>query len=446
MALSGLEIYKQLPKKNCAECGPPTCLAFAMALAGGKASLDSCPYVSDEARANLESASAPPIAKITVGTGDLAVVLGDETELFRHDKKFYHETAMAFTVNDDLADDELTNRIKEINDLKFNRVGLDYNIQLIAVQNKSNDAAKFADAVKKVKEASALPMVLVTEDVKAAEAALEVVGGDNPLLCGANSSNYEAMANLAKAKDVALVVKADGLNDLAELVDKVVALGHKKIVVDPGARDVSRAIADFTQIRRLAIKKKFRSFGFPILTFTSATDALEESLEASVYVSKYASVVVMNTTDKAVVLPLLAWRQNLYTDPQVPIRVQEGLSPIGEVNEKSPVYVTTNFSLTYYTVQGEVEASKIPAYILAVDTDGLSVLTAYADGKFEADKIANVLKKHGGEEQVKSRTIVLPGMVAVLSGKLEEATGGWKVMVGPREASGITPFAKVNFA
>jgi acetyl-CoA decarbonylase/synthase complex subunit gamma len=445
MALTGLEIYKQLPKKNCGECGPPTCLAFAMSLAGGKASLDSCPYVSDEARATLESAAAPPIAKVIVGAGENSITMGDETELFRHDKKFYHETAITLRVSDALSDEEIVARTQKINDLVFVRVGLEYRVQAIAVENASGDADKFVAAVTTVAKNSGLPLVLISDNPDAIAKAIDVEGVNKPLIYAATNDNYEAMTKLAIERNCPLAVKGDNLDDLASLVEKVSALGKKDLVLDPGARSLSRAIADFTQIRRQAIKKKFRPFGYPIIAFTTAEDPLEESAEASAYVSKYASMIVMNTIEKAHILPLLSWRQNLYTDPQVPIRVEEKLHEVGNVTPDSPVYITTNFSLTYYSVEGEVEATKIPSYILAVDTDGLSVLTAYSDGKFEADKIAGVMKKLGLEEKVNHKNIVLPGLVAVLSGKLEEESG-WNVIVGPREASAIPAFAKTHFA
>ncbi|GAW91836.1 acetyl-CoA decarbonylase/synthase complex subunit gamma [Calderihabitans maritimus] len=445
MGLTGLEIYKQLPKKNCGECGPPTCLAFAMSLAAGKASLDACPYVSDAAREALEAASAPPIALVKVGVGDNVVELGDETELFRHDKKFYHETAMAFTVSDTMSEEELNARLDEINGLTFVRVGLEYKIQFVAVKNDSGDAAAFKKAVETVAGKTNLALILISEDTGAMEQALSVVAARKPLIYAATADNYEQMTELAKKNECPLAVKGNDLSSLAELVEKVVGLGHKQLVIDPGSRETSRAIADFTQIRRQAIKKRFRPFGYPIIAFTTEEDPLAEVVQAVAYISKYASVVVMNTTEKAHVLPLLSWRQNLYTDPQVPIQVEEKLNAVGDVNENSPVYITTNFSLTYYSVEGEVEASKIPSYILPVDTDGTSVLTAYAAGKFEAEKIAEVLKKSGVEEKVSHRTVVIPGYVAVLKGKLEEASG-WKVLVGPREASGIPAFAKSQFA
>lgn len=442
MGLTGLEIYKQLPKKNCGECGPPTCLAFAMNLANGKASLDSCPYVTDEARANLESASAPPITKVTVGAGAGAYELGDETELFRHDKKFYHETAIAIQVDDN--DPGLEEKIATIANQSFQRVGLEYKTQFVAIKNTSGDKGSFVKAVASA-SASGKPLVLISDDVGNMAAALEVAGQQKPLLYAANGVNYEKMTELAKAKSCPLAVVAEGLDALSELVEKIVSLGYKQLVLDPGARETSKAIAHFTQIRRLAIKKRFRSLGYPIIAFTSENDPLAEVVQATNYISKYASLVVIKTFAKEHLLPLLSWRQNLYTDPQVPIRVEQKLHAVGAANENSPVYVTTNFSLTYYSVEGEVEASRIPSYIISVDTDGLSVLTAYADGKFEADKIAKVMKKLEVEEKVSHRNLVIPGSVAVLKGKLEEATG-WNVIVGPREASGIVPFAKSQFA
>lgn len=445
MGLTGLEIYKQLPKKNCGECGPPTCLAFAMNLANGKASLDACPYVTDEAKEALESASAPPIAKVIAGVGDNEVVMGDETELFRHDKKFYHETAIAVRVSDKLSTDELKAKVEEINGLVFERVGLEYKIQFVAVENESEDADTFAEAVKTVVAGTDTTPMLITTDVDAMKKALDIAADKKPLLCAATEENYEEMTKLAKEKECPLVVRAKGLDALADLSKKVTDLGYNKLVLDPGHRDESQVCADFVQVRRQSIKKKFRPLGYPLVAFTTAEDPLEEVNEAVAYVSKYASVVVMNACDKAQLLPLLSWRQNLYTDPQVPIQVEEKIHKVGEPDENSPVYLTTNFSLTYYTVEGEIESSKIPAWVIPVATDGTSVLTAYSAGKYEPEKIAEVMKKLGIEEKVSHKNIVIPGLVAVISGKLEEASG-WNVIVGPREASGIPAFAKANFA
>ncbi len=438
MALTGLEIYKQLPKKNCGECGVPTCLAFAMALASGKASLDTCPYVTAVAREALDSASAPPIKAIKFGNES---VLGDENVLFRHDKTFYHPTTLLIRVSDALSDDELNLKLQEIKGLEFDRVGLHYSIDGVAVVHESGDAARFGKVAGIVAAGTEKSLLLLSSDPVALKAALVPLASRKPLIGEATEANYEAIVNLAKENSVPVIIKAEGLDALNDLVVKAQALDYKEFVLDPGSRTPVETLASLTHLRRLAIKKKFRPFGYPVIAYTSQTEPLDEIMEASVYVSKYASAVVLNTSTKAHLLPLMTLRQNLYTDPQKPIQVEPILHSVGEVNENSPFYITTNFSLTYYSVEGEVETSKIPSYILPIDTDGTSVLTAYAAGKFEPEKIAEAMVACGIADKVKHRNVIIPGYVAVISGKLAELTG-FKVIVGPRESSGILSFSK----
>ncbi|AGA69369.1 CO dehydrogenase/acetyl-CoA synthase gamma subunit (corrinoid Fe-S protein) [Desulfitobacterium dichloroeliminans LMG P-21439] len=438
MALTGLEIYKQLPKKNCGECGTPTCLAFAMALASGKGALDACPYVTDEARENLDSASAPPIKSIKFGNGS---VLGDETVLFRHDKTFYHPTTLLVEISDALSDDDIQAKLDEINGLEFDRVGLHYSIDGVAILETSGDPDRFAKVVAQIAAGTDRSLLLLSENVEALKAALPSVAARKPLIGSATEANYESVVNLAKEHSVPVIIKAEGIEALNTLVESAQKLGYKEFVLDPGTRNPSQTLANLTHLRRLAIKKKYRPFGYPVIAFTSKAEPLAEIAEASVYVSKYASAVVLKASAKAHVLPLMALRQNLYTDPQKPIQVEPILHSVGEVNENSPVYVTTNFSLTYYSVEGEVEASKIPSYILPIDTDGTSVLTAYAAGKYEPEKIADALEKSGVAEKVNHRNLIIPGYVAVISGKLQEVSG-WKVIVGPRDSSGIITFTR----
>ena len=438
MGLTGLEIYKQLPKKNCGECGTPTCLAFAMALAAGKAALDSCPYVTEAAREALDSAAAPPIKAVKFGNG---LILGDETILFRHDKTFYHETTIMIHIADTLSDEEISIKVQEINALEFDRVGLHYSVDGIAVVDESGDSARFAAVCARIGAETTKSLMILSENPEALQAAVPNLADRKPLIGVATAANYEAVVNLAKELAVPVILKADGLDALNDLVEKAQALGYKEFVLDPGSRTTSRTLANLTHLRRLAIKKKFRAFGYPVIAFTSKNDPMEEVTEASVYVCKYASAVVVKAMGKAQLLPLLAVRQNLYTDPQKPIQVESSLHTVGEVNENSPLYITTNFSLTYYSVEGEVEATKIPSYILPIDTDGTSVLTAYAAGKFEPEKIAEAMEACGIAAKVSHRKVIIPGYVAVISGKLAEKSG-WEVVVGPRESSGIASFAK----
>ena len=442
MGLTGLEIFKQLPKTNTGDCGFPTCLAFAMALAAGKTSLEKCPHVSEEAKENLGAAAAPPIKLVKIGTGDTAVEMGDETEMFRHDKRFYHPTALAVVIEDT---EDVAARVADFDELEFDRVGLHFVTDMVALQCASGDAVKFKAAAEAVAAGTKKPFVLICEDVAAMEAAATAVAASKPLLYAATNDNYEAMTELAKKTECPLAVKGNGLDDLSELVEKITKLGYKDLVLDSGNRETSQVLADLTQIRRSAIRKRFRPFGYPAMAFTTKEDAMAEVVQAGVYMSKYAGLIVLKAHKKEEILSLVSWRQNLFTDPQKPIQVEAKAVAVGDVTPDSPVYITTNFSLTYFIVEGEVEGSKVPAYIVPVNTDGISVLTAWAAGKLTGESIAKALKENDMESKVNHKTLVLPGYVAVLSGSTEEATG-WKILVGPREASGISKFAKDNFA
>lgn len=440
MGLTGLEIFKQLPKTNCKECGQATCLAFAMALASGKANLDQCPHVSAAAKENLDSASAPPVALVKIGVGDKQVELGNETVLFRHDKRFEHPTAIAISVCDSQSNDEIAAKVAKINKLVFDRVGQVHNVNLVAVGNCSGNPDRFAEAAKVASDNTGFPLVLMSEDPAAMEKALEAVAAKKPLVCGANASNYEAMTALAKKFEVPLVVKGADLNELAAVVEKVVAMGHKQLILDSGAREVGKVLADQTQIRRQALKK-FRPFGYPAIAFVTNEDPVQAVVDAGVYISKYAGIVVMESADPADILPLITLRLNVYTDPQKPIAVESKIYDILTPSADSPVYVTTNFSLSFFCVAGDVEASRVPGYVLPVDTDGISVLTGWAAGKFTPEKITEMLNNSGIADKVSHRKVIIPGGVAVLSGKLNELSG-WEVMVGPRESAGIPTFIK----
>jgi len=444
MALTGLDIFKLLPKTNCKDCGNPTCLAFAMALAASKTSLENCPHISEEAKETLGGASAPPIKLIKIGKADQERELGDEVVLFRHDKTFYHPTCYAVEISDALSGDELAAKVEKLNGLCFERVGQSVSIDMIAVKNDSGSPENFENAVKAVAEKGKFAAVLISEDPAAMEKALAAIGDKKPLVYAATEGNYEKMTELAKKYDCPLAVKGEGIEATAALVEKVAA-SYKELVIDIGRRELSQALAEITQTRRLSIKKRFRPLGYPVIAFASSDDPREEVMEASVYAAKYASVVVIKACEKSQLLPLMAQRMNIFTDPQKPSQVEPKAYEIGAVNRDSPVYLTTNFSLTYYTVEGEISGSKIPAYLLACPTDGTSVLTAWAAGKFGGEQIAAFIAECGIEGKVNHKNIVIPGHVAVILGALEEKSG-WKVKVGPHEASGIPAYAKANFA
>ncbi len=445
MALSGVEIFKMLPKTNCKKCGHPTCLAFAMKLAQRQVSLDSCPDVSEEAKKILGEASAPPIRPVTLGTGDKAVKMGEETVLFRHDKTFVNPCAFAVEVKDSMSGDEINKIVDQVLDSEIDRVGQKLRIDAIFVSNVSGDAGKFEGVVKAIAaKAPAVPLILSTTDPAAAEAAVKAVEGKKPLLYGANDSNADAMAKIAKTHKVSLGVAAKDMDGLTALTDKIKALGVDDMVLDPGARTAKEIIRDNTYIRRAALKKGNKSVGYPVITFAQRDDAMLETLIASLGITKYASIVVLSGIDKWKSLALFALRQNIYTNPQVPLQVPQAVYKIGTPSADAPLLITSNFSLTYFIVSGEIEGSKVPVRLAVLDTEGLSVLTGWAAGKFNASKIAAFIQECGVEKEISHKELIIPGYTSILSGSLEEKLPGWKITVGPREANGLPVFLKAR--
>ncbi len=445
MALSGVEIFKLLPKTNCKKCGSPTCLAFAMKLAQRQASIDACPDVSEEAKKILGEASAPPIRPITFGAGEKAVKMGEETVLFRHDKKFVNPSAFAVEIKDTLSEDEIAKICQQVIDSEIDRVGQKLRIDAIMLSNVSGDAGKLEAAAKVVAaKAAVVPVIISTTNPQAAEAAVKLFADKRPILYGANTSNADAMAAIAKAHKAVLGVAANGLDELSGLTEKIKGLGVADMVLDSGARKAKEIIEHNTLIRRAAIKKGDKTVGYPVINFMQREDSLLEGLLASVGVAKYASIIVMSGIEKWKNLALFTLRQNIYTDPQVPMQVEQKIYHIGEPKPESPLFITTNFSLTYFIVSGEIENSKVASRLAVMDCEGLSVLTAWAAGKFTASKIAQFIQESGVEKDVANKELILPGYVAILSGALEEKLPGWKITVGPREANTIPAFLKTR--
>ncbi|MDD5347915.1 MAG: acetyl-CoA decarbonylase/synthase complex subunit gamma [Candidatus Omnitrophica bacterium] len=440
MTLSGLDIYKLLPKTNCKDCGFPTCLAFAMQLAKKAVSIDKCPHVSPAVKAQLEAASAPPIRQVSLGSEDAAVIAGNETVLFRHEEKFRNPTGIGFIIDDSESDEAIEKKVKRINALVFERIGQTLGAGLIAVR-QTRDAQRFCAAVKLVAVKTKLAPVLMTGDAAAATEALALLKGRRPLVWGVNLSNAAAMAGPAKEHGAALAVCGKDLEELSACTQELNRLGVQDIVLDVAAGGERGRIWELTQIRRLALKKSVRSLGYPTIAVVDRTDPYEESLEAATYILKYGSIVLLRGTEPWQALSLLTLRQNIFTDPQKPLQIEPNVYPIGQAGKDSPVLVTTNFSLSYYTVVGEVEASKVPSYVISVDTEGMSVLTAWAAEKFTPEKISESLAKFSVGELVKQKRLIIPGYVAVMSGDLEEQSG-WKIVVGPKEAAGIPSFLK----
>jgi len=441
MALTGLDIFKLLPKTNCKKCGMPTCLAFAMQLAQKRAELDACPYVSEDARNKLDAASAPPVRLVKFGSGDTEIQVGQETVLFRHEEKFHNLTVLAPTISDSLSDSELTDMIEKVNALQFERVGAHIGARAVVIVNDSKSDETFASVVKKVSESVKLALILCSESPSAIRAAIALAASLRPLIASAIAENVEEMAAIAKENKCPVVAKADSLEGLADLTEKIKSLGVEDIVLNLQSETLKEQLYGLSRIRVLALKKAFRSLGYPTLSVVTGDDTDQQIASGASLICKYAGIVVLNTTEAYAFLPLLTTVMNIYCDPQKPVQVEPKLYAIGEVNSDSPVIFTTNFSLTYYTVEADVEASRVPCYIIVVDTEGTSVLTAYSGDKLNEKAVKDAMAKTDIENIVTHRKLIIPGYVAVMSGKVEEATG-WDVLVGPRESTMLPKYLK----
>ena len=442
MSIKGTDIVKKLPeggKKNCKECGLPTCFAFAMKLASGGITLDKCPYISPDVKIELEDALAPPIRPVTVGTGSKALLLGDEQVLYRHEKTFVHQPGIAVLVSDDEPEADVEGKIRKLHELEFNWVGKTIRADMVAVRHAAVGHDKYEMLVKRVLESSDCPLMLISEDTDALLAAHSLAAERRPLLYPVTGHNLEKVIPAVKAKPAPLAVSAGSVESLIPLTQRLKEAGIEDIFVDPGSRDLQSAVRDQTLIRRAALKQGFRPLGYPTVAFPCfmTEDKNLEMLLASVYVVKYAGIIVLSDLDARSLLPLLVQRMNIYTDPRIPMSMEEKVYPINNPDASSPVLLTTNWALTYFIVASAVEASKVPSWLCVKETGGLGVLTAWAAGKFGGDSIAPLIRKCGIEGKVNHRHLVIPGKVARIRHELTEALPDWEIIVGPGDAGDI---------
>ena len=445
MAIKGTEIVKRLPeggKKNCRECGLPTCFAFAMKLASGGIAIEKCPYISPEVSRELEDALAPPIRPITIGTAACALVVGDETVLYRHEKTFVHQPGIGVLIADDEPGEAVEGKIRKLKDLHFSWVGKTLTADLLALQYKSGDPAVYGALVKKALTAADCPLLLICEDTDALLNAHALCAGRKPVLYPVTAQNLEKVIGAAKKNPAVVAVKGAGVESLAHLTSRLKEAGIEDVLLDPGSKDLQSAVRDQTLIRRAALKQGFRALGYPTIAFPCfmTTDKRREMLLAAMFIPKYASVIVLSDIDEHTLLPLLVQRMNIYTDPRIPMAMEEKVYPINNPDAGSPVLITTNWALTYFIVASEVEASKVPAWLCVKESGGLGVLTAWAAGKFSGDNIAPFIRKCGVGGMVNHRRLVIPGKVARIRNELSEALPDWQIIVGPGDANDIPAY------
>ncbi len=441
--LTGMDIFKLLPKTNCGECGVATCMAFAMKLAQKNAELSQCPYASDDAKKIIGAASEPPIRLVRIGTGDRSVAVGNETVMFRHDKTFVHQTALAIAIDDTRSTADIAKTAAEMESYTIVRVGETLRVDMLCINNASADAATFVAASKTAASHFKGGLMLKSTSGGNLMECATAVADRVPLLHGATAANADELAAFCLKAKLPMCVAASSVDEAYTLTEKFAAAGVRDIVIDIAAANAAAIIQNNTIVRKAAIASQVKQMGYPLVNFVCGRRSDAETVaDASSVLCKYASIVVIDRADKEILLPLLMLRQNIFTDPQKPIQVDAGIYKIGDAGPGSPLVVTTNFSLTYFIVSGELENAGVPVHLAIVDAEGMSVLTAWAARKFSGEKIGAFLKSKEVDKQCTARKIIIPGYVASISGELEEAMPGWEVLVGPQEASDIAPFMK----
>ena len=440
MAVKGLDIFKLSPKKNCKECGSPTCMAFCMKVAQGAVPITKCPYMSEEAIALLSEATAPPMQTITVG----AHKLGGETVMMRHEKTLVNRNLFAATLCTCMDDAAVEARLEGIRKVDYERIGEREMVECVFVHD-AGDCAKFVELCKK---AAALPdraVIIDTKDVETAKAAVEAIKDSKPILNGANKDNFNDMNEIAKAAGLVLGVSG---TDLSELHDTVAALekaGNKNLILDVTAPTIKETFANAVLVRRTAIKDGDRTFGYPSIVNLGVLCNHDEHLEtalAAMFVVKYGSIIVMDKVGYAEALPLYGLRQNIFTDPQKPMKVAPGIYPINGAGPDDPCALTVDFALTYFLVSGELERSKIPVNLLITDASGMSVLTAWAAGKFSSTSVKKFFDEFDIASKINNRTLIIPGKVAVMKGEIQDKLPEWNVVVGTREAVELVKYLR----
>jgi acetyl-CoA decarbonylase/synthase complex subunit gamma len=441
MGLTGLQIYKLLPQTNCKECGYPTCLAFAMKLSAQKEDLAKCPYASEEAKSALGSASAPPIKLVTIGEGEGKIVIGEETVLFRHDKTFFHHPAIGEILNDEMSDDELNQRLQFLLSQDFERAGEILKIDIVGIQSRSGNSSRYQQCIEIVKSNWKRPIALIAEEAEIVKTGMKLLAGNKPLIIAPSDANrVSQFAQIAREYHSPLMICGDDtIEGTLKLAESAKNAGAEDIILCPGDGSLSQVLAQHTLLRRLALERLDHRAGFPsgIILRGELVPLL-----APLAVCKYPAIILMENPPTEIFISLMTLRQNIYTDPQKPLQVEGKIYPIGEPNEDSPIIVTTNFSLTYFMVSSEIDASGVPAHLAIVEAEGMSVLTAWSAGKFSPQIIAKALKNMHISDLVKHRKVIIPGYVSSLKGELEEEMPGWEVLVGPQEAADIGDYFK----
>jgi len=447
MALKALDIFKLTPKKNCKECGFPTCMAFSMKVASGAVEVEKCPHMSDESIQKLSEATAPPMKTLKVGAGENEYTLGGETVLFRHEKTLVSKNRYAVAFCDCMTEEQVDAKIANIKAVEYERIGEIMKAEFACV-TYSDNKENFLNIINKLKSETSVAFILNVDDAEVAKEAVAALAGLKPVVVGATKDNYQAMIDVVKGDNLALGLKAASLEELYETTELVQKAGYKELILDVTGETVKDTYVNAVQVRRIALKEQDRTFGYPSIVFVSKLANGDEMMEvalSSAFTVKYGSIIVIDDINYAKALPLYALRQNLFTDPQKPMRVETKVYPINNPDENSPVLVTVDFALTYFVVTGELERSKVPCWLVIPDAGGYSVLTSWAAGKFGGSVIGNFVKECGIADMTKSRDLIIPGKVAVIQADVQDNLPDWNVIVGTPEAMELPKFLKEKY-
>ncbi|GAA0105988.1 acetyl-CoA decarbonylase/synthase complex subunit gamma [Paraclostridium sordellii] len=445
MALKALDIFKLTPKKNCKDCGFPTCMAFCMKVASGACEISKCPHMAQESLDKLSEATAPLMRTLKFGSGKSQYSLGGETVLFRHEKTLVNRNRFAVEFCECMTEEEINLKIANIKAVNYVRIGEEMKVEIAALRYCSNKDS-YINLINKIKDSELdVAYMIICEDAQIAKEATGILKGKNPIVYGANKDNYKNMVEVVKDDKLVLGVKADNLEELYSTTEAIQSLGYKELLLDTTGKTIKDTFANTIQVRRISLKEQDRTFGYPSLIFAnelSKDDKMMEIALSSIFTVKYGSIIVLNDIDYTKALPLFALRQNIYTDPQRPMRVETKVYPINNPDENSPVLVTVDFALTYFIIAGEIERSKVPVWLAIPDAGGYSVLTAWAAGKFSGSSIANFIKESKVSDMTKNRDLIIPGKVAVLKGDIEDNLPGWNVIIGTEESMEVPKFLR----
>jgi acetyl-CoA decarbonylase/synthase, CODH/ACS complex subunit gamma len=461
---SPLEVYKFLPQTNCGDCGEATCMAFASHMIDRSLKLEDCPPLLEEKfkkkYLKLAELLAPEIREVIIGAGEHTVSVGGDDILYRHQLTFFNQPALAVDVWDTMSEDELTERIKFINEYKKFYVGRFLKLDMVAIRSTSGDPDKFKQAVTSVAGNTELPLILCSLDPKVLKAGLEVVADRKPLLYAATKDNWQDVADLVMEYDVPLVLFSPGdLDTLKSLAATFLEMGREDLVLDPGTNPQGKSLREsfenFLMIRRAGIKEGQRDIAFPLLAvpmtaYLANDDPVSasywETVLASVFTVRYGDIMIVHSIEPYALLPELHIRDTIYTDPRTPVKVDPKVYEVGSPDKDSPVFVTTNFALTYYTVESDLASSGIDCYLLATDTDGLGVEAAVAGGQMTGQKVSDEFKRAGFDfgDMTAHNTVILPGLAARLQGDMEDASG-LKVKIGPPDSGRIPGWMENNW-